>query len=127
MRKLNLGKNTIWIMDSISYIKDIHQGCIIISASHGGLSSARYALAHPPLLSVFNDAGIGKDKAGIAALASLEDKGLASIAVSANSARIGDGEDTWENAIISELNPAAIKMGFNKDEQLKTNILKIFG
>jgi len=126
MRKLALNNQTIWIMDSISYIKAIHQGCIIVSASHGGLSSARYALAQAPLLTVFNDAGIGKDNAGIAALGALEDKGLAAIAISANSARIGDGEDTWENAIISELNQAAVKMGFVKNRHLKTAILDIF-
>ncbi len=126
MRKLQLGSKTIWIMDSISYISPEHKDCIIISASHGGLSSARYALGQPPLLTVFNDAGIGKDNAGIAALAALEDKNLASIAIAASSARIGDGEDTWEAAIISEINSQAKEMGFTKTSKLKESILKLF-
>lgn len=123
MRKLRLGSQTIWIMDSISYIKPKHANCIVVSASHGGLSSARYALEHPPLLTVFNDAGIGKNKAGIAALAALEDKNLASLAITANSARIGDSEDTWESAIISDLNQTAKDMGFSKNTELKASIL----
>lgn len=126
MRKLHLGSTTIWIMDSISYISLEHKDCIIVSASHGGLSSARYALEQPPLLTVFNDAGIGKDKAGVAALFSLEDKNLASLAISASSARIGDAEDTWENAIISDLNNTAKAMGFDKNKSLKESILAIF-
>ena len=98
----------------------------MVSASHGGLSSARYALEQAPLLTVFNDAGIGKDKAGIAALDRLEQNQLAALAIDANSARIGDGEDSWENAIISELNQTALRMGFAKNKHLKTSILNIF-
>ena len=39
-----------------------------MSGSHGGISSAQYALAARPLIAVFNDAGVGKDEAGLAAL-----------------------------------------------------------
>ena len=56
------------IVDSITELSARDQGCLAVSGSHGGLSSARYALAAKPLLSVFNDAGGGKDGAGLAAL-----------------------------------------------------------
>ena len=56
------------IVDSITELCAQDAGCIAVSGSHGGLSSARYALAARPLLSVFNDAGVGKDSAGLAAL-----------------------------------------------------------
>ncbi len=113
-------------MDSISYISAEHRDCIVVSASHGGLSSARYALEHPPILSVFNDAGVGKDEAGIAALGWLEQNHLAALTINANTARIGDGEDTWENAIISHTNLSAAKLGFKIGNKLKTQILNIY-
>ena len=114
-------------MDSISYISAEHENTIVVSASHGGLSSARYALEHPPLLSIFNDAGVGKDNAGIAALDRLEQNQLAAIAISADSARIGDSEDSWQNAVISHLNTPARNMGFEKGGKLQKQILHIFG
>ena len=63
---------TVRIVDSITELKAHDSGCIAVSGSHGGLSSARYALAAKPLLSVFNDAGGGLDNAGLAALVYLQ-------------------------------------------------------
>ena len=59
------------LVDSITELGPADAGCLAISGSHGGMSSARYALAARPLLSVFNDAGFGLDGAGIAALATV--------------------------------------------------------
>ena len=44
------------------------KGAIVVTGSHDGLSAARYALAYRPLLVVSNDAGIGKDEAGVAGI-----------------------------------------------------------
>ena len=49
------------IVDSITELRPTDAGCLAVSGSHGGMSSARYALAARPLLSVFNDAGVGLD------------------------------------------------------------------
>ncbi len=65
------------IVDSITELCAQDAGCIAVSGSHGGISSARYALAARPVLSVFNDAGVGKDGAGLAALDFLQAHGLA--------------------------------------------------
>ena len=63
---------------------------------------------HPPALVVFNDAGGGKNAAGVASLAELEREGIAAAAVSHESARIGDALDAWENGVVSRANgPAA--------------------
>ena len=47
------------LVDSITELELQDAGCIAVSGSHGGISSARFALAVRPLLSVFNDAGAG--------------------------------------------------------------------
>ena len=79
------------IVDSITELKPgLDAGCLAVSGSHGGMSSARYALAARPLLSVFNDAGVGLDDAGIKALPWLQEHELAACAVAHTSARIGE-------------------------------------
>ena len=65
------------VVDSITELGPADAGCLAVSGSHGGISSARYALAARPWLSVFNDAGVGKDAAGMAALPFLQAQGLA--------------------------------------------------
>ena len=102
---------TVRIVDSITELTEQDAGCIAISGSHGGISSARYALAAQPLLSVFNDAGVGKDQAGIAAVLWLESHGLAACTVAHTSARIGDARSTWEHGVVSYTNALAQALG----------------
>ncbi|RZL45017.1 MAG: hypothetical protein EOP74_02275, partial [Variovorax sp.] len=87
------------VVDSITELKPADAGCIAVSGSHGGISSARYALAARPLLSVFNDAGVGRDGAGIAALDFLQTHGLAACTVAHSGARIGEAQSTLENGV----------------------------
>ena len=75
------------------------------------MSSARYALAARPLLSVFNDAGVGRDAAGIAALAFLQVQGLAACTVAHTSARIGEAASTLQDGVVSQTNEAAVALG----------------
>lgn len=99
------------VVDSITELGPADAGCVAVSGSHGGISSARYALAARPLLSVFNDAGVGLDDAGIAALAFLQSHGLAACTVSHASARIGDAGSTLSRGIISHANDLAHALG----------------
>jgi hypothetical protein len=99
------------VMDSISLISRAEEGAIIVSGSHGGAISGAFAANHPPALVVFNDAGGGKNLAGIASLAALERQGIAAAAVSHESARIGDALDAWENGIVSHVNGIADAAG----------------
>lgn len=99
------------VVDSITELGPQDAGCLAVSGSHGGISSARYALAARPLLSVFNDAGVGKDQAGLAALPFLQDHGLAACTVSHASARIGEANSTLADGIISQANPLALALG----------------
>lgn len=95
------------LCDSISFLTDEDAGAIVVCASHGGASSGEYASRVPLSLVVFNDAGVGKDGAGIASLRILEEAGVAAATVSHNSARIGDVADQWEHGVISQTNRLA--------------------
>jgi hypothetical protein len=99
------------LIDSITQLTPQDAGCIAVSGSHGGISSAQYAAAARPALSVFNDAGVGKAQAGIAGLAYLQACDLAACAVAHTSARIGVAQSTLDDGIISSVNTQAYSLG----------------
>lgn len=113
------------IVDSITQLGAPDRGCIAVSGSHGGISSARYALAARPWLSVFNDAGVGKDAAGLAALAFLQSHGLAACTVSHASARIGEAQSTLEDGVISHANALATALGAQAGQNCKILIERL--
>jgi hypothetical protein len=113
------------LVDSITELKPTDAGCIAVSGSHGGISAARYALAVRPLLTVFNDAGVGRDAAGIAGLALLEQEGLAACAVSHDSACIGQAMSTWTNGMVSHANACALALGVVVGQRLQHGLARI--
>ena len=119
------GSTKVLIMDSITKIEPQDQGAIVISASHGGASSGEFALEVPLHLVFFNDAGVGKENAGVAALSMLETRMVAAGTTSHTSARIGDSADMWENGVISHLNAQARALGLIVGEPLATAVQKL--
>jgi hypothetical protein len=113
------------VVDSLTELGPQDEGCIAVSGSHGGTSSARYAIAARPLLTVFNDAGVGKDQAGIAGLAMLQAQGLACCTVAHGSARIGDARSTLADGIISHLNEAAAALGLERGQSCETAVASL--
>jgi len=113
------------LVDSITQLGSADAGCLAVSGSHGGISSARYALAARPLLSVFNDAGVGRDDAGIAALPLLQQQGLAACTVGHASARIGEARSTLDDGIVSHANPLALALGVRPGERCKVSIRRL--
>jgi hypothetical protein len=99
------------IMDSITKVTPEDAGAIVVCASHGGTSSGEFALEVPLKAVIFNDAGVGKDNAGIAALEMLQARGVAAGTVAHTSGRIGDSLDMWENGVLSHVNQAARAAG----------------
>jgi len=110
---------SVVLLDSVAQVAPDHAGRVVVTGSHGGASAARYASAIAARLYVFNDAGVGKDEAGIAALALLEAQGVAAVTVSHVSARIGEARDAWECGVISHLNAAAARLGLRSGAPLR--------
>ena len=119
---LNMGEVRVVLVDSITQVIADDDGSIIVTGSHGGLSSGRYAASVRAKLYAFNDAGGGKDGAGMAALPLLEKQGTAALCVSHNSARIGDAHDTFRHGIIAVVNGTARSLGFEPDKSLQTSL-----
>ena len=104
---------TLVLLDSIGHVGDQHAGEVIVSGSHGGTSAADYILrlAQAPYAALFNDAGRGKDNAGLAGLPLLQARGVIAATYSHLSARIGDAADGLANGVITELNELALQAG----------------
>ena len=101
-------------VDSISLVVEGEdEGRIVLSGSHGGLVASRQHLAIRVAAAgaFFNDAGIGKSRAGITRLPALDARGIAAATVAAASARIGDGRSTYEDGIVSCVNETARAAG----------------
>jgi hypothetical protein len=113
------------LMDSITKVAADDAGAIVVSASHGGTSSGEFALEVPLKAVFFNDAGVGKDNAGIAALEMLQRRGIAAGAVSHTSGRIGDAQDMWDNGVISHVNAAAATLGLAPGAALRPALTKL--
>ncbi len=107
------GDLKVWALDSASQVVAADADAILLTGSHGGLVGGRRSavLKTSARLAVFNDAGVGADRAGIGRLAALAERGVPGATVSAGSARIGDGVSTYEDGIISFLNEPAQALG----------------
>ena len=107
------------LFDSITEAVGQAEGRVVVTGSHGGVSSGRFALQARPRLAVFNDAGVGKEGAGIAALALLQAAGIAACTVAHSSARIGDARSTLDEGDVSHANAAALALGIQPGAALR--------
>ncbi len=110
---LDDGAIKVWGIDSVSLIRAEDVGHIVIAGSHGGALGGRpeTALKYPAAAAVFNDAGVGRDDAGLSRLPALDQRGIPAATVSADSARIGDARSMWETGRISAANDTARQRG----------------
>jgi hypothetical protein len=117
----------LFVVDSIAVVAPEMAGAVVVSASHGGVSAARYVLVQParPHAVFFNDAGIGKDQAGIVGLAMLEQVGVIAATYSHESARIGDAADGLDSGVISRVNESAMKAGLRAGQPVATAVERL--
>ena len=115
----------VLIMGSITQVEAHDESAWVVSASHGGVSSGEFALEVPLRGAFFNDAGVGKDEAGIAALAMLQARGVAAATVSHQSARIGHCQDTCEHGVVSHANASARALGLLPGQPLREGLLRL--
>lgn len=104
---------SVLLLDSIALIDKRAAGCSIVSGSHGGASAAKFVLEVGilPKIVFYNDAGGGKDDAGIVALSLLAGIRVPCATYSHTSARIGDAADGYANGIVTHTNGLAAAMG----------------
>ena len=102
---------SVRFVDSITKLGPEFRGTVLVAGSHGGRYCGYLAALGGLRGVILNDAGVGKDNAGIGSLDYLQPLGIAAATVSHSSARIGDGADTLERGILSHCNEVARSLG----------------
>lgn len=102
---------SIVVMDSAAMIGPEDEGQVVVAGSHGSDLAARLVARRLPLGVILNDAGKGKRNAGISGLPVLDAMNIPGATVDCLTARIGEGEDTYECGIISAVNDLARATG----------------
>lgn len=118
---------TVILADSASSVLPEDTGRIIVTGSHGGLvgGHACRSLSASAFAAFFNDAGRGSGNAGIARLTALQERGIAGIAVAADSARIGSALSTYKEGIVSALNDRALSLGILSGQSVLTAVERL--
>jgi hypothetical protein len=93
--------------DTITKLPPEAAAAVVVSGSHGGRYPGHLAAEAGVRAVIFNDAGIGRDDAGVGSLPYLEALGIAAATVSCHSCLIGDTGDMLARGIISRANGPA--------------------
>jgi hypothetical protein len=99
------------VLDSATQLDASSRGKVVVCGSHGGLYAAWLAANARVRGAVLNDAGIGKNSAGIAGVMWLGGLGIGACAIDHRSARIADGADMLESGKVSMVNDVAASYG----------------
>jgi hypothetical protein len=97
----------IRVLDSVTKLDPSYEGQVLVAGSHGAVYAAYMAAKGGVRGVILNDAGLGKDRAGVSGLAYLDSFGVAGATIAHTSARIGDGADMMARGIISHVNKTA--------------------
>jgi hypothetical protein len=110
---MSAADETVKIMTvaSCSNVRAEHRAQVVVSGSYGGRYNAFNAAKWPVRGVIMNDAGIGKDKAGIVGLEFLDRIDLAAATADAQTCHIGDGDHMLAHGLISHVNRAAAALG----------------
>ncbi|MCL4182689.1 MAG: hypothetical protein KJ011_04495 [Burkholderiaceae bacterium] len=115
-----MNQRILQLLDTITAIDERCAGTVIVTGSHGGVSSSGFVLDAParPYAVFFNDAGVGKQRAGIVALELLEAVGIVCATYSHQSARIGDARDGYDCGVITHVNGRARAAGLEPGQRV---------
>jgi hypothetical protein len=97
--------------DSITRVAAEASGAVVVNASHGGVYAAYLAAKLHAAAAIFNDAGVGRDNAGIGGLDYLDALGIPAATIGHMTARIGDGADMLARGVITHANRLASALG----------------
>jgi hypothetical protein len=114
-----LGDRKLIIADSVTAATDKNSGDVLVCGSHCGANVGQIAAVSNIGALIGNDAGMGKNNAGIAGLAVCDDNGIPAAAVASMSAVIGSGVSTYEEGNVSAVNILAARLGVSEGMSAK--------
>lgn len=104
---------------SCSFVREEHHSHVVVSGSYGGRYNAFNAAKWGVRGVIMNDAGIGKDNAGIRGLDYLDQIHLAAATADAQTCHIGDGDHMLTHGVISHVNRAAANLGCRPGQSVR--------
>ena len=107
------------VMDTAAQMGPDEAGQVLVIGSHGAETTARHVARYLPFAAILNDAGKGKDNAGLSGLPVLEAMNILAATVDCMSARIGDGADNYSFGVISAVNEKAGTAGIRTGMTVK--------
>jgi hypothetical protein len=110
----------IMTVASCSNVRAEHRAQVVVSGSYGGRYNAFNAAKWPVRAVIMNDAGIGKDNAGIVGLDFLDGIDMAAATADAQTCHIGDGDHMLAHGIISHVNRVAAALGCAPGQSVRT-------
>jgi len=106
--------------DSIAFaLPEDKERNVLCTAGHTGRSVVEYLRSFRPWGFICSDGGGGKNHSGLSALAAVEADGIPGAAVDANTARMGDGQSTYFDGVISAVNTLAEAKGVRVGQSAK--------
>lgn len=106
--------------DSIAYaLPEDRERNVLCTAGHTGRSVIGYFRDYRPWAFICSDGGIGKNGSGLSALDAVEPDGIPGASVSALTARMGDGQSTYFDGVISAANKLARDKGVQVGQSAK--------
>src|SRR5262245_261277 len=108
----------IVVVPSVTKLPPEADGAVVVGGSHGAVYAAYLSAKAGARAAIHNDAGIGRDDAGVSGLPWADEHGMAMAAVLSASARIGDGEDMLRRGVISRANRLAIAHGVKEGQPI---------
>jgi hypothetical protein len=104
-------KGRIWAAPGTTAITDKIPNDIVCSGANSSRVSSDGVIRMGAKGSIANDAGIAKNNSAVEGVMILGERGIPSAAVSTLTARLGEGLSTWNDGIISVVNPVAAARG----------------
>ncbi|MGE0097393.1 MAG: hypothetical protein AB7S86_03505 [Hydrogenophaga sp.] len=106
--------------DSIAYaLPEDKNRNVLCTAGHTGRSVVGYFRDYRPWAFICSDGGVGKNNSGLSALEAVEPDGIPGASVSALTARMGDGQSTYFDGVISACNQPARDKGVRVGQSAK--------
>lgn len=99
------------LLDSITDAGTRARGRVVVTGSHGGLYAGALASRAGARAAIFNDAGIGLERAGVAGVMAADALGMAAAAADCMSCLIGSARDMMAAGVISVVNETAAALG----------------
>lgn len=113
------GYRKVIIANSVTAATDKNNGDVLVCGSHCGANVGQIAATKKIGAMIGNDAGMGKNNAGIAGLAICDAHDIPAAAVASMSAVIGSGVSTYEEGKVSAVNGLAARLGVSEGMSAK--------